>query len=189
MRTAVTEPDIAHRTYKVWAGMKARCQCKNNPNYKNYGARGIKVCAAWQTYGGFIADMGYAPYKLTIDRLNNDGNYEPGNCKWATMQEQANNRRNNKTIVVDGVSKTLSELATENGIKPHTLAKRIRKGWAVDLALSLNPSDSAHYKKLIEFGGESLGLTKWAARIGIPKSTLKTRLARGWSIERALSNV
>jgi hypothetical protein len=80
--------------YKIWEAMRRRCSKPSDPSYKNYGARGISVCERWLDYGNFLADMGKRPTpKHTLDRTNNDGNYEPGNCHWATRSEQAKNRR------------------------------------------------------------------------------------------------
>ncbi len=83
-------------TYGIWRGMKSRCQNPNTENYYLYGGRGIAVCARWQEFNNFLADMGARPNGLTLDRIDVNGNYEPGNCRWATVTDQNNNRRNSR---------------------------------------------------------------------------------------------
>ncbi len=92
-------------TYKCWEQVKQRCLNPKNPDYKHYGGRGITFCAAWLKFEGFLADMGVRPGKLELDRINNDGDYGPGNCRWATRTQQVRNQglRSDNTSGVSGV--------------------------------------------------------------------------------------
>jgi hypothetical protein len=83
-------------TYSSWAAMKQRCLNQNHPKYRNWGGRGIAVCDRWLKFENFLADMGERPVGKTLDRINNDGDYEPGNCRWATPAQQVANRRPQK---------------------------------------------------------------------------------------------
>jgi hypothetical protein len=120
------------RSYRTWYNMISRCKNKNNSSYKNYGGRGIKVCDRWlQSFENFYKDMGYPPtIKHTIDRINNDGNYEPSNCRWATHKIQQNNKSNNRFLTIDGITKTIGNWASESGIAEHVIIYRLNKGWS-----------------------------------------------------------
>jgi hypothetical protein len=129
-----------HPDFHIFNGILNRCRNKNDKGYPHYGGRGIKVCDRWQEGGFwvFLADMGPRPSpEHSIDRYpNNDGDYEPGNCRWATSKEQGRNRRTNKVLTLNGESLPMSEWAERLGINYRTLKGRIRSGWSVEQALT-----------------------------------------------------
>lgn len=122
--------------YRAWNGMIARCTRPNNPCYKHYGGRGIQVCERWMVLENFVADMiGAWKPGMSIDRINNDGNYEPSNCRWATQKQQLRNRRNTLKISVNGESKSIPEWSEISGVSSRTISDRIRKGWSANEAV------------------------------------------------------
>lgn len=120
--------------YKIWSQMRTRCGNPNAQKYHVYGGRGITVCERWASFANFYADMGPRPSsKHSIDRFpDNNGNYEPGNCRWATQREQMNNLRTSRWLTFDGVTHTLTEWARLLGLNPSTLAGRLDRGWSVE---------------------------------------------------------
>jgi hypothetical protein len=121
--------------YRIWVGMKNRCLNLNCENYADYGGRGITVCERWNKFENFYADMGPRPNGTSINRIDNDGNYEPGNCHWATNKEQHRNKRSTVMIEWQGEKIALAELADRLGIKYQTLWKRYLKGQQFDSPL------------------------------------------------------
>jgi hypothetical protein len=115
--------------------MIARCTDQENPKFYMYGARGISVCERWIKFENFFEDMGEKPAGLCIERINNNGNYEKGNCKWGTYKEQANNTRRNRRLTYQGQTMTLSDWAIKLGITVSTLHERLTKHSA-EVALS-----------------------------------------------------
>lgn len=126
------------RIYGIWAAMKARCGNPNYTEYELYGGRGVKVCEEWIDFMNFHEWAKISGYSddLSIDRINNDGNYEPSNCKWSTPKEQANNRRSNRMISYKGKTMNLKEWASALGMGYRSLHKRINKGWSVEEAFT-----------------------------------------------------
>ncbi len=123
------------RTYRIWQAMLNRCRNPNTPNFARYGGRGIRVCPAWEKFERFHADMGEAPPGMSIDRIDNDGNYEPGNCRWATRFTQARNKSTNRVIQFNGQSMCLKQWAERLGMDQASLAERIQK-WGLERALT-----------------------------------------------------
>lgn len=120
--------------YKAWHAMIQRCTNPKNHKWHRYGGRGITVCERWLSYEAFLEDMGPRPPGMTIDRCENDGNYEPGNCRWATQPQQARNRSTNRFVLVDGEALTVSEASRRLGPNRSTVGRRIREGWQPDNA-------------------------------------------------------
>jgi hypothetical protein len=124
--------------YKTWQSIKARCYDPRSQSYPRYGAVGIKMCDRWlNSFAAFAADMGPRPTpKHTIDRIDNARGYEPNNCRWATMQEQQMNRRNNRWITAHGETLSIKQWERKLGIDHGVIADRIRRGYPLELALS-----------------------------------------------------
>jgi len=125
------------REYYTWQNMRRRCLDAGNCQYKNYGGRGIKVCERWlESFDNFLSDMGEKPRGYTLDRIDNDGNYEPGNCRWATVKDQCANKRTTILHTRNGVTKCMSHWADEIGLKRRSVQMRISRGWPIELALT-----------------------------------------------------
>jgi len=129
--------------YKTWESMKRRCTMPSQDRFKNYGGRGITVCDRWfNSFENFFEDMGIKPDRYSIERIDNDGNYEPSNCKWIPLNEQQSNTTQNHLLTFQGITKTLSKWAKDVGLKQPTLRRRLKNGWSIERALteSLTPS-------------------------------------------------
>lgn len=133
-----------HRVYRVFKTMIARCYTKGNERYDDYGGRGIKVCERWRCGEGFpnfVADMGLPPDGTSIDRRDNDGDYCPENCRWATASEQARNKRSSRYVVYAGETVLLAVLAERVGVPYKELHRRLARGWSMDRAVSQSPRE------------------------------------------------
>jgi hypothetical protein len=118
-------------TYRSWTHMNRRCADPNSKCWMSYGGRGIKVCDRWVKFENFLADMGERPIGKSLDRYpDNNGNYEPGNCRWASRKEQSRNMRSNRIATVNGITGCISELCELTGIPASVVFSRIHKGWS-----------------------------------------------------------
>lgn len=124
--------------YEAWCEMKKRCSLITTNGYANYGGRGIKVCDLWQSsFEAFLADVGVKPSNMhSLDRIDTNGDYEPGNCRWSTKEEQSNNQRKNVHLTLNGTTRTASQWARVLKIKPSIIADRKRSGWSDERALT-----------------------------------------------------
>lgn len=122
--------------YMCWRSMVRRCTDPRVHNYHRYAGRGIVVCERWQTFENFYADMGDQPAGLTLERKDNNKNYEPNNCIWATPMAQANNRRSNKLITALGRTQTLAQWCRETGLRREKISNRLKRGWSEERAVT-----------------------------------------------------
>ena len=123
-------------TRRTWNSMKARCNNPRYPAFPAYGGRGIKICPQWGEFSVFLRDMGERPPGKTLDRRDNNKGYSPENCCWSTMEEQANNRRDNVRLTFRGKTLTIAQWAREIGVGRTTLFTRLRAQWPLELALT-----------------------------------------------------
>lgn len=176
----------------AWRNMRARCSSPTHPAWDNYGGRGIRVAPEWDALDGgferFVAHVGRRPSdQHELDRIDNDGHYEPGNVRWATVIEQARNRRGNRLLTAHGVTRTQVEWSEATGLSSELIAHRIRAGWSVSDAVSLPAGEGRRGGRPGKPLAEGLTVRQWSERSGIAEQTIRKRLDRGWSAERAVS--
>lgn len=127
------------REYRSWKDMRGRCNNPNDSDFADYGGRGIRVCERWDDFAAFLSDLGPRPDGHTLDRIDVDGNYEPGNCRWADAGQQANNKRSNVVLEMDGRTQTLTAWCREFGIDRTKVRYRLSRG--MTLKEALQPGD------------------------------------------------
>jgi hypothetical protein len=146
VRDHLWEPFYKHRMtnspeHRSWSSMIQRCLNKGSKMYRYYGGRGIKVCKRWLGENGFVnffADMGIRPsQKHSIDRIDNNGHYEPTNCRWVTAKQQNRNKRTNINLTFNGITLPMSEWAEKLGVTRQSIHWRLTHGWPIEKALSL----------------------------------------------------
>lgn len=139
----ISKKSPKNRFYMIWAGMKQRCNNPGSTGYNNYGGRGINYNPAWNKFDIFLQDMakGYSE-NLTLERIDNNKDYSTDNCRWVTLKEQANNRRNNRLYTLNGVTKTLEGWIELSPVKSSTVRQRLYVyGWEIERCL-LEPTSS-----------------------------------------------
>jgi hypothetical protein len=170
--------------YRIWANMRDRCMRKKCPAYRYYGGRGIRICRRWDSFAAFYEDMGPRPAGKSLDRIDNDGDYKPGNCRWATVEEQANNKRQNVKLTHRGVTRTLAEWDRHLGLVVGAMHYRVTvAGWSTAKACSTRSlaqhPDKAHRREVAldvsrgEAGGTAREL---AARLSVSPEVAKLAL-------------
>lgn len=123
-------------TWRSWKSMHDRCYLRAHKSWKDYGGRGIAVCASWHVYENFRAEMGERPAGTQLDRVDNNRGYEPSNCRWSTPRQNANNRRSSVFLEFMGERLTVMQWARRIGVGHDTLSGRLEKGWSVEDALT-----------------------------------------------------
>lgn len=176
------------RAKSIWRAMRDRCGNPKATGFSNYGERGIAVCQRWQTFQNFLDDMGYPPDGHCIERKSNKRGYYKANCRWATMAEQARNKRTNRLVTIGGVTKCLTDWCAERSINPCSVYFRVNKGETFKQALA-RPTcvDLKSTSRLIAAFGETKQITVWAKEYGIAAGTIRYRLKHGESSEDAIS--
>lgn len=172
-------------TYTSWRAMRERCANPNAGNYDDYGGRGVKCCDRWAHFTNFLADMGERPSRLhSIERKDNDGDYEPDNCVWATRVVQNRNSSHCVNITHRGQTLCVAEWSKLLRIPAPTIYSRVDRGLPVEKVLA-KPTRPRR-PRLIRCGGESHTLAEWSRRTGIGVTTLGRRLKAGWTPEEAI---
>lgn len=190
-----TNPNYKHglkntRLFSIWSNMKTRCYNSNATHFKYYGNKGIKICEEWRdnfkNFYHWSMENGYSD-DLTLDRIDVNGNYEPGNCRWATAKEQANNTTRNVIISINGESKTLMEWCEYYEINYKTVRDRLKRGWLIEKALKY-PVINKFKGELIEIDGQLKNLNEWCKYFNINRSTVRYRIKKGYTVEKALKD-
>jgi hypothetical protein len=173
--------------YRSYIGAKGRIQNRNHPAYPDYGGRGLEF--GFSSFEEFFTEVGAKPSKLhTLDRINNDLGYLPGNVTWSTKKEQARNRRSNRLLEWRGKTQSVSAWAEDLGIHRSALHLRLSRGWLIENAIKTSVRVSKRSgPRLLEHAGRSQSLAAWARDLGILRETIAKRLSYGWSVGEALS--
>jgi len=167
-----------HPLRNTWRGMIRRCYDPRKHNYHRYGGRGIKVCQRWLgDFWAFAEDVGPRPKGHTLDRKDNDGDYEPDNVRWATPGEQRRNTGEGLAVItLSGRTQTWAEWISETGWSKSTLIRRMREGWPDDQVIS-------------GLGPKPISFAAVARQHGVQPATLKARIKRGLTMEQAISHI
>jgi hypothetical protein len=181
------------RTYSSYRSMLRRCYSESHDTYHMYGGRGIKVCDRWKdSFAAFYEDMGKRPEGMSLDRVDNNGDYDKENCRWATAKMQCRNTRRNRIVNVGGQQMSLQEASEIFGVKRETIAKRLNSG--LTDAASVKAGKRQKRLPVVRKGStlytwqDRVGtLAYWCRELGIPYGRTKARIRKGWSFIDAIT--
>lgn len=176
--------------YRTWASMKDRCLNANGASYERYGAKNRTVCEKWREFEPFYEYVSKLPHfgedGYTLNRINNNGNYEPGNVEWATDIQQMNNMSANHLLEYRGSVHTVTEWARIKGLPIECFRNRISRGWSVEKALE-TPVKTKTSKRCVLYDGEEYSVAELSKVLNIPRTTLNNKINSGMSINEILS--
>lgn len=158
-------PNAGKRARNIWSGMIQRCSNPKRDRYLQYGGRGIRVCKRWLVFTNFVEDMGLPPHGEQLDRIDPNGNYEPGNCRWIEPRLQARNTRRNVKITIGGKTQLLTDWSLESGVAVSTARARRIRGWSWEKAFSIKPGETPRRDSSTGIRGVRRRGTKWIAQI------------------------
>ena len=171
-----------HPEYSVWKNMRRRCNSSKSTGFRRWGGRGIKVCQRWESFANFLLDMGRRPSPAhTIERRDNNGDYTPSNCVWATQQEQSRNRSSNRMVFFNGRRMTLAEAAKITGVDHSLFIARVNLGWTEHDALNVpvRKHGKLSRQQIAEIKSDDGAMRAIAAKYGIGLVTV-------WRIKKGL---
>lgn len=174
------------KVFDAWVNIKQRTCNPNMRAWKRYGGRGIKVCDEWKNdFIAFFNHVGNPPFdRAQIDRINNDGHYEPGNVRWATPKQNARNKGDNRIMTYNGKTATMAEHCEDLGLSEHVILGRMFHGHTFDEAIKIKPRPRSK-KKVYEFRGEFMTPSAISKACGFEHSLVGRRLKLGWTMEQA----
>lgn len=180
----------AKLAWNSWTQMMERCYNPEHINAKHYSEKGISVCERWHSFENFLEDMGERPSKeYSLDRINGDLGYSPGNCRWATKTEQQNNLSSNRWLTYQGKTQTVSQWSRDLGLTSPSLHQRIRQGGPIEDILGPRRNERHQETRELTFNGKTQSLGDWADELGIPRERLWNRIfTKNMPLEQALQS-
>lgn len=173
------------RTYSTWENMWNRCRPGNKQNINGRPYHGISVCDRWKSFENFFADMGERPIGASIDRIDVNRGYEPGNCRWANRRDQTLNRAKTHWIEFNGERLCRKDWAARLGISQQSLLLRLKGGWPLERALTEKRTSKP--TSFYTLNGETLSVHQWAKRLGITANAIQQRIKAGMPLAQALT--